>query len=236
MARLARVVCPDLPHHLTQRGNRRQQVFFCDEDYQAYLGMMRQGCHRHGVAVWAYCLMPNHVHLIVVPRSEEGLRRGIGEAHRRYSVRVNRRQEWTGHLWQGRFASFVMDERHLMAVARYAEMNPVRARLVGSPEEWPWSSAAAHVAGKADVLAESQWLTKRTRPWVCTWREYLMQEEGRDGRLGEEFRRHERTGRPLGGKDFLGRLEDLLGRVLRPQKRGRKPKEKPCEARQERRN
>lgn len=110
MARIARVVAPGLPHHITQRGNRRQQTFFEDADYQLYLELMAEWCVRCGVAIWAYCLMPNHVHLVAVPQDPEGLRRAIGEAHRRYTRHVNFRQQWRGHLWQDRFASFPLDE------------------------------------------------------------------------------------------------------------------------------
>ena len=128
MARLARFVVPGLPHHITQRGNRRQQTFFCDEDYAAYVELMADWCQERGVEIWAYCLMPNHIHLIAVPQSEDGLGRAIGEAHRRYTRRINFREKWRGYLWQGRFASFVMDEPHLLAAARYVELNPVRGR------------------------------------------------------------------------------------------------------------
>jgi len=124
MARIARVVAPGLPHHVTQRGNRRQQTFFCDDDYRAYLELMAQWCSRCAVEIWAYCLMPNHVHLIAVPESKDGLRSAIGEAHRRYTRRINFREGWRGHLWQGRFASYTMEERYLLAAARYIEMNP----------------------------------------------------------------------------------------------------------------
>jgi len=110
MSRIARVVVPGFPHHVTQRGNRRQQTFFCDEDYQAYIDLMAEWCRRCGIEVWAYCLMPNHVHLIAVPSSEDGLRLRIGEAHRRYTRRVSFRERWRGHLWQGRLASFVLDD------------------------------------------------------------------------------------------------------------------------------
>src|SRR5215831_4203837 len=129
MARLARVVVPGMPHHITQRGNRRQTTFFCDDDYHAYLELMAHWCRQCHVDIWAYCLMPNHVHLIAVPESEAGLRQAIGEAHRRYTRRINFRERWRGHLWQGRFGSFVMDEPYLLAAARYIELNPVRARL-----------------------------------------------------------------------------------------------------------
>ena len=137
MARLARVVVPGMPHHVTQRGNRRQETFFRDDDYQAYLELMAEFCGQHGVEVWGYCLMPNHVHLIAVPKSEDGLRRAIGEAHRRYTRRINFREGWRGHLWQGRFASFVMDDDYLLAAARYIELNPVRARMVRKVHRYP---------------------------------------------------------------------------------------------------
>lgn len=130
MARLARVVAPGLPHHITQRGNRREQVFFCDEDYQVYLDLIGAAARRSGTAVWSYCLMPNHVHFIMAPADADGLRATFAEAHRRYTGRINARRKQTGHLWQGRFSSTVMDERHLLAAARYVPMNPVRAGLV----------------------------------------------------------------------------------------------------------
>jgi putative transposase len=130
MARLARVIAPGMPHHVSQRGIPRQETFFSEEDHQYYLVLMAQFCRAEQVAIWTYCLMPNHVHLIVVPQSIESLRRAIGEAHRRYTRWINFREGWRGHHWQGRFASFVMDENHLLTAARYVELNPVRAGLV----------------------------------------------------------------------------------------------------------
>ncbi len=144
MARLARVVAPGFAHHITQWGNRRQQTFFCDEDYLSYLKLMAEWCGAHKVKILAYCLMPNHVHLIAVPETSDGLRRAIGEVHRRYTRMVNFREGWRGHLWQGRFASFVLDESYLLTAARYVELNPVRAGLIGAPSRYRWSSAAAH--------------------------------------------------------------------------------------------
>src|SRR5512140_2761581 len=166
MARLARVVVPGYPHHVTQRGNRRQKTFLRKDDYTAYLELMAEWCGRCGVAVWAYCLMPNHVHLIVVPKSEDGLRRALGEAHRRYTRRVNHREGWRGHLWQGRFASFVMDEEYLLACARYVERNPVRAGLCRRPQDYAWSSAAAHLSRKDDVLVRVKPLLELVPSWA----------------------------------------------------------------------
>jgi putative transposase len=113
---------------------------------------MAQWCSAHDVAIWAYRLTPNHVHLIALPQLADGLRRAIGEAHRRYTRMVNFREGWRGHLWQGRFASFLLDEPYLLAAARYVELNPVRAALVVAPSRYRWSSAAAHVRGRNDVL------------------------------------------------------------------------------------
>ena len=165
MARLARVVIPGMPHHITQRENRRQTTFFCEEDYTAYLELMGQWCKELGVEIWAYCLMPNHVHLIATPKTEDGFRRAIGDAHRRYTRRVNFREGWRGHLWQGRFASFVMDEPYLLAAARYVELNPVRAGLAVAPSDYRWSSARAHLKGKDDCLVKVSPLLKIAANW-----------------------------------------------------------------------
>jgi len=211
-------VVPGLPHHITQRGNRRQQTFFRDEDYVAYLELMAQWCGEHGVEIWAYCLMPNHVHLIAVPQSEDGLRRAIGEAHRRYTRRINFREKWRGYLWQGRFASFVMDEPYLLAAARYVEWNPVRASLVADTAEWPWSSARAHLSGRDDRLVKVDPMLAMIHDWRA-----FLDSAIPEGQL-RALRDHGRTGRPLGDAMFIERLEKLVGRVLRPRKPGRKPK------------
>ena len=218
MARLARLVIPGLPHHVIQRGNRRQQTFFCDDDYAAYLKLMSEWCREEGVEIWGYCLMPNHVHLIAAPKTENGLRRAIGEAHRRYTRRINFREGCRGHLWQGRFASFPMDDAHTLAAARYIELNPVRARLVRKPQRYRWSSAAAHIAARDDALVRVKPVLKLAGdvPWLDFLGEVVSEE---DAAL---FRRHERTGRPLGSERFVSRMERLLGRVLRPRKRGPK--------------
>ena len=220
MARVARIVVPGQPHHITQRGNRRMPTFFCDDDYREYLSLLAQWCGTFGNRIWAYCLMPNHVHLIVVPQTADGLCRAIGEAHRRYTRRVNFREGWRGHLWQGRFASFVMDEPHLLAATRYVERNPVQASLAAAAEDWPWSSAAAHVAGRGDTMAEGDWLAERIAGWTCTWREHLLAPD--EAELAAAMRQRENTGRPLGDESFVKNLGALLGRNLLPKKRGPK--------------
>ena len=218
MARLARLVVPGLPHHITQRGNRRQRTFFHDEDYAAYLELMAEWCGERGVVIWAYCLMPNHVHLIATPRSEDGLGRAIGEAHRRYTRRINFREKWRGYLWRGRFASFVMDEPYLLAAVRYVELNPVLAGLVADAAEWRWSSAMSHLSGRDDRLVR----VAPTRAMVADWRA-LLNSAIPEEELGD-MRKHGRTGCPLGNAMFVDRLEQAIGRILRPRKPGRPSK------------
>ena len=152
MPRIVRIVVPGEPHHIIQRGNRRLPNFFKDDDYIDYLKSMRFWCDKHAVEIWAYCLMTNHVHLIATPKIEQGLSLAIGEAHKRYTCRINKREKWTGHLWQGSFSSFAMDEKYLIAAARYVERNPVKAELCPKPEAYSYSSARAHLSGDADVL------------------------------------------------------------------------------------
>jgi len=224
MARLARVVAAGLPHHVTQRGNRRQPVFFGDADYEAYSGLLAEGCRAAGVAVWAYCLMPNHVHLILVPSAADGLRAALGEAHRRYTRLVNFREGWRGYLWQGRFASFPMDESHLLAAARYVELNPVRAKLAAAARDWPWSSARAHLDGRDDGLV----MVRPLLDLVADWREFLRGGLSEDEH--EAIRAGERTGRPLGSAKFVARLEKRLKRPLARQKPGPKPEKRAAPA------
>jgi len=179
---------------------------------------MSEWCSKYKVDIWAYCLMPNHIHLIVVPSKAENLRLAIGEAHRRYTRRINYSKGWRGHLWQERFASFVMDERYLLTCVRYIENNPVRARLVSRPEEWTWSSAAAHISGENDRLVNVAPVLSFVRgDWQKFLAGALLSEEM------EDIRKHARTGRPLGSPPFVERLEGMLGRKLKPQKPGRKP-------------
>jgi putative transposase len=223
MVRLARIVVSAVPHHVTQRGNRRQAVFFRDSDYRAYLALLVEQTRNAGVAVWAWCLMPNHVHLMLVPSSPDALRAALSEAHRRYSRLVNFREGWRGYLWQGRFASCPMDEPHALAAARYIELNPIRARLAIRPEDWPWSSARAHLTGRSDGLTEIGALGIP----VTGWRDFLTQ--GLDDTALNAIRRGERTGRPLGDADFVRRLEAQTGRTLAPRKPGPKPRQLPAD-------
>ena len=217
MARLARVVVPDLPHHVTQRGNRRERVFFDEADYRAYLDLISVAANGSGTAVWAYCLMPNHVHFIMTPSDPDGLRRTFAEAHRRYTARIHAREKWTGHLWQGRFSSTAMDERHLIAAARYVPMNPVRAGLVARAEDWPWSSARAHLNAQDDGVVTVRPLLDRIGDFA------VLFEAEQDEAAVMAIRRSRSTGRPVGAEAWIAALEADTGRSLAPAKRGPKP-------------
>ncbi|MBI5120863.1 MAG: transposase [Rhodospirillales bacterium] len=221
MTRLARIVAPGLPHHVTQRGNRRQPTFFGEEDYRFYLDLLAESGARFGLSIWAYCLMPNHLHLIAVPETESSLAQALGEAHRRYTRKINASQGLTGHLWQGRFASFVMDESHLLAAARYIERNPVRAGLVQAPEDWAFSSARAHLKGANDSLA----LVAPLLALVPDWKNFIAGDSREMNEETVKIRRHISTGRPLGDGAFVTTLENRLGRSLAKKKPG--PKKKP---------
>ena len=218
MTRLARVVAPDYPHHITQRGNRRQQTFFEEQDYLRYLTCLDESCREENVEIWAYCLMPNHVHLIAVPETSDGLSRAIGKAHRRYTLAVNFRMGWTGCLWQGRYASFPMDETYFLAATRYVELNPVVAGLVHRPEEYYWSSARHHLGLLNDPIVNHSPL----REMVSDWRSYLMAVG--ECKMTQTLRQAGRVGRPLGSDNFVESLEFQLGRILKPQKPGRNKK------------
>ena len=218
MARIARVVIPGYPHHIIQRGNRRQDVFFSDKDKQAYLDLLELHAKPSGLEFWAYCLMDNHVHLVAVPDREESLALGIGEAHRRYTRMIHFREGWRGYLWEGRFKSYPLSEAHLYATMRYIERNPVRAGLVKKAEEYRWSSAKAHVHKKKDKILSDNFVLSEIRDW----REYLADEDkAKDINL---FKKHMNTGRPLGDDKFIEEVSNIIKRDLIKKKPGPKKK------------
>lgn len=218
MPRLARLVVPGIPYHVTQRGNRRQPTFFEDGDFALYRDLVAEAARRAGADVWAYCLMPNHVHLIVVPADEHGLRRTFADAHRRYTAFINARHRWTGHLWQGRYGAVAMDEAHLAHAARYVALNPVRARLCDRADEWQWSSVRAHLAGRDDGLVTVAPLLERLGDFAA----FLGAPE--DQQATRALRRAETTGRPVGSAEWIAAMEMRSGRSLAPRRPSRKPK------------
>ena len=228
MARLARIVIPGVAHHVTQRGNRRQPIFFNQDDYSHYLRLVKEGCEKARVRCLAWCLMENHVHLVLVPETPDGLRAALADAHRRYSAHVNKREDCTGYLFQGRFSSYPMDDAHLMAAVRYVELNPVRAGLVKAAADWGWSSAASHEAGKrakGDALTDVAALGEHVPNWRAMLRHGL--EAGGTDEAGEtaiaEIEARISTGRPLATAEWIKAREAASGLAMAPRKRGRKP-------------
>jgi putative transposase len=219
MARLARVVVPGHPHHVTQRGNGRARTFFGDEDYALYRDLLAENCRAAGVEVWAWCLMPNHVHLILVPSDSDGLRRALARVHRSYAGIIQARRKRSGHFWQGRFGAVAMDEEHLAAALRYVSLNPVRARLAERAQDWRWSSTRAHLRRKEDGLTALAPIRERYPRFA----DLLASEP--EPELFARLRSAESVGRPLGNDGFLTRLERLTRRALKPGKRGPKPSE-----------
>lgn len=215
MARRARIVLPGYPHHVTQRGNRRQQTFFGEADYALYRDLMIEALAAHDVACWAWCLMPNHVHLVLEPRDEAGLAAVLKQAHQRYTRAINAREGWTGFLWQGRFGSSAMDEGHALAAVRYVELNPVKAGLVRRAQDWAWSSARFHVEGRQDGLSARVAYLHRIRDWNSYLAAGLAPED--EARLGH----FTATGLPLGAPDWIAEMEVRTGRRLTARKRGR---------------
>jgi putative transposase len=213
------MIVPGVPHHVTQRGNRRERIFFEPGDEAVYLDLMSAQLTRHDVACWAYCLMPNHVHLILIPSDEAGLSRAVGEAHRRFTAFVGARGRWTGHLFQGRFGSAAMDEDHLMAAFRYVALNPVKAGLVKDPADWPWSSAGAHIARRSTPYVDVEPALSRIGDFAA----FLAGEPG-DPNLWADILKAELIGRPVGAEAWVRGLETQLGRDLSPRKRGPKPR------------
>jgi len=223
MPRLARVVIPGCAHHITQRGNNRQDVFFADDDRRAYLELLREQAERFGLSVEGYCLMVNHVHLIAAPRRSGSLAKAIGRTNWLYARYVNRLHGRSGHLWQNRFYSCALDEGHYWSAMCYVERNPVRARLVRVPWRYRWSSAGAH-CGQGDgagLLDLGGW---PERLGGLDWKEALGQ--GLDEREAAALHRSTMTGRPLGSDSFISKLEARLGRRVRALPVGRPRKRK----------
>jgi len=221
MPRIARVTSPGYPHHITQRGNNREDVFFDDEDRSFYKSTLKSYCESCRVDILAYCLMSNHIHLLAVPLEESALACCVGRTNLLYTQYVNRKYRRSGRLWQNRFYSVIVDDdMYLWSVMRYIELNPVKAGIVKDPLAYPWSSCRATVGVIEDELVKSSlWLDTSER---AAYGRFVMQQ---DLAMDEKIRRATSTGRPLGGVDFVEGLEKLLSRKLLVGKVGR-PKKK----------
>lgn len=223
MARIARVVAVGYPHHITQRGNNRQPVFSNDADREKYLTLVKTYSQKYHQEILAYCLMTNHVHFIVISREEETLAKAFNFTHMRYSQYYNKKMGMSGHLWQGRFYSCVMDEKHVYAGVRYIERNPVRAKMVKKPWEWRWSSARAH----CEMEREDRLGVNRLFKYIekdGKWAAYIAENDLREDM--ELIRKQTRKGLPIGNEGFIKKLENKLARAIRAMPRGRPKKKK----------
>jgi putative transposase len=217
MPRIARIIAPGYPHHITQRGNNRATVFFDDEDRQIYLKLLEGYADKNHIQICAWCLMNNHIHLLAVPGTESSLARGIGLTNQMYTQYLNRKLKQSGRIWQNRFFSCVVEnEQYLWAVARYIERNPLKAGLAELVEEYRWSSAKAHVATAHDpLLSGDSWLSVEEQ---SAYREFVCRE---DDETDSAIRKATNSGRPFGSESFIDTLEFQLNQALKPGKPGR---------------
>ena len=221
MPRLARTVATGFAHHITQRGNNRQAIFFVDDDRLVYLDYLKQNSDKYSLELFGYCLMTNHIHIVAIPHHEDSLAKAIGRTNFRYTQYINRFHKRSGHLWQSRFYSCALDERHFFTAMKYVELNPVRAKLCRMPWRYDWSSAGVHIDKKceSELLNLSNWYEMIS---ARQWRNALL--DGIDDSQVMHLRRNTHTGRPLGNDGFMSKLEKFLGRRIRPLPVGRPKK------------
>jgi putative transposase len=220
MPRIARIVGAGYPHHIIERGNNRERVFRGSRDYEEYLSFLLKYSGEKEATVLAYCLMPNHVHLLVRPSDEEGLAKMMQAVTLCYSKYFNGENGRTGRLWECRYYSTVIDgDSYLWTVSRYIENNPVRAGMVKRPEDYPYSSARAHILGRENPLLREPLFDKSG---LNEYRKFIRSEQ--EKKVIEEIRKQTRSGKPLGGAEFLLTLSERLGCSLsfRPKGRPRK--------------
>jgi putative transposase len=216
MPRVARIIAKDYPYHVTQRGNYQQTVFESEADYRQYLVWLKEYSEKYSLDIWSYCLMSNHVHFVCVPRNDNSLARTLNTLHMRYSQYYNRKKGITGHLWQGRYYSSILDDMHLYAAIRYVENNPVRAGIVQEPEGYTWSSARGHCGIVSDeILSDTCHLCDE----IDDWSRYLRDNESAE--VIERLRMNVISGRPCGDDNFRKGVEAVVGRSLIVRPRGR---------------
>lgn len=218
MARQARIVIPNTPHHIMQRGINGAPVFFKKEHFQSYLTLLEEHFQKSDIDLLGYCLLPNQIHLIVLPQEEKTLARIIGEIHRLYTKRVNEEQNREGPLFQNRFFSYACDEQNSLRAARFVETLPITAKITDSPEKYLWSSAKYRIK----MLDHPILKPFRSFHSLHNWKDYL--DRPMDPVELKSIQTHLQTGRPRGSDIFLDNIEEKIGRPVRPQKRGRKPK------------
>jgi len=212
MPRIARLVVPEYPHHITQRGNYRQDIFKDHADRRQYLFLMAEYSRKYNLGILAYCLMNNHIHFIALPKDEDSLGDTFRIVHTRYAQYFNKKMHAVGHLWQGRYYSCVLDERRLLAAARYVERNPVRVKLVKTPTDYIWSSAKSHSALSHNDIIDVNTLFKYIEIEQNKWKKFV--DEGDDPDEVAAIRKYTVTGRPLGSSTFIQKLEKKFGERL----------------------
>jgi len=216
MPRIARIIAIDYPHHITQRVNNRQKTFHSEKDYRNYLKLLDKYSHKYNARILAYCLMPNHVHFVAIPKEKHSFARIFSTSHMLYAQHFNKKHNTVGHLWQGRFYSCILDEFHLYAAIKYIENNPVRAKLVKNAEMWKWSSAKTHLGKERSILS----LVKiKNFLDINKWGEYLKEDS--EKQIEQRIRDNTLLGRPLGSEEFIKKLEHFIGRNLKVNKAGR---------------
>jgi putative transposase len=223
MARLPRLVLPDQPHHIIQRGNNRHPIFFADEDYQHYLLWLQEAAEAHGCSIHAYVLMTNHVHLLITPEEEDSIARTVQTLGRRYVRHINHTYRRSGTLWEGRYKSSLIDSaQYLLTCYRYIELNPVRAAMVSHPADYPWSSYHHNANGMDDTLLqqhhEYQALGDTTAIRQQAYRK-LFDAHIEQTSL-EMIRKNTNKGWVLGNERFKGKIEHQLKRRVSPLPRG----------------
>ena len=221
MPRLARIIVEGYPHHITQRGNNKQNTFLEDADYQAYLEFLENYRKKYNLGILSYCPMPNHIHISVLPTTTNSLAKTLRACHMRYSQYFNRKYERIGHLWQSRFYSCPMEEIHLYSTLKYIENNPVRAKLVKKAEDWKWSSARSHLGiekGIISLLNIHEFLD------IVNWKEYLHFDNKNTGEEIELLKKHTYSGKPMGKEKFIENLTKNFGDKARWLPVGRHPK------------
>jgi putative transposase len=217
--RIARAVAVGYPHNVIQRGNCLQSVFEDDKDYVQYLHWLEEYTKKYSLKIKAYCLMKDHVHFVCVPMKDYSLAKTFNTLHMRYSQYFNKKRGIKGRLWQSRFYSCILDERHTYEAIRHIENSPVRAKIAKEAIDYPWSSARSHITGEENpVLTDSYHLIKKGENWLA----YLIEKE--DENLIKNIQDNLKTGRPCGDKIFIRKIQELLSRELIPNPRGRPTK------------
>ena len=220
MSRIARAVALGFPHHVVQRGNNREKVFLHDEDKEKYLSFLKKYSDKWNSPILAYCLMSNHVHLLTRPTKNESLCKMMQGITLCYTQYINRTYKRTGRLWESRYHSSIVDkEKYLWGVARYIEQNPMRAKIVNKAEDYPHSSAKAHIHGvKDEILGEALFEGRQREDYIELMKASIKEEEI------NSIRNHTKNGRPMGSESFIEKMERKLDRIFKSKPRGRPKK------------